>query len=204
MPSRSTTACESGTGFDQNSCPCAHRTPTPRRVSAPPHWGARPRRRRLPWPDRAGELPDLLEREAVEPETAVGVGYRRQLEAAAELADRLTATAAPVQLVAAGQLERLAALAAADRLSGACDAGRQLTELKGQELFRGSGRWAGVGHVDRAAARRRILEWLDERGHKVVASGLVYVRLQDARTTCPGFAGLSARTIATVHTALAA
>ncbi len=83
-------------------------------------------------------------------------------------------------------------------------AGRQLTELKGQELFRGSGRWAGVDHVDRAAARRRILEWLDERGHKVVASGLVYARLQDARTTCPGFAGLSARTIATLHTALAA
>jgi len=82
-------------------------------------------------------------------------------------------------------------------------AGTELTELKGQALFRGSGAWAGVGHADRAAARRRILEWLEERGHKVVASGLVYARLEEARAACPGLAGMSARAIATVHTALA-
>ena len=82
-------------------------------------------------------------------------------------------------------------------------AGHPLTELKGQELFRGTGPWGGVGHTERAAARVRILEWLDERGHKVVASGLVYGRLQDGRITCPGLVNLSPRTIATVHTALA-
>jgi hypothetical protein len=82
-------------------------------------------------------------------------------------------------------------------------AGRQLSELKGQELFRGSGSWAGVGHADRAAGRSRILEWLDERGHNVVASGLVYRRLEEARAACPGLSGLSPRVILTIHTALA-
>jgi Protein of unknown function (DUF3800) len=76
-------------------------------------------------------------------------------------------------------------------------------ELKGQALFRGSGAWAGVGHADRAAARRRVLEWLEERGHKVVTSGLVYARLDEACAACPGLVGMSARAIATVHTALA-
>ena len=82
-------------------------------------------------------------------------------------------------------------------------AGTNLTELKGQELFRGGGQWAGVAHPARAAARHRILEWLDERGHKVVASGLVYSRLTEARAQCPGLTALTPRAIATVHTALA-
>ena len=82
-------------------------------------------------------------------------------------------------------------------------AGRNLTELKGQELFCGAGTWSGVGHQRRAAARGRILEWLDERGHKVMASGLVYERLADARETCPDLAALTPRAIASIHTALA-
>lgn len=49
----------------------------------------------------------------------------------------------------------------------------------------------------------RILEWLDERGHKAVASGLVYDRPDEARRTCPGLAALTPRAIATVHAALA-
>jgi hypothetical protein len=60
-----------------------------------------------------------------------------------------------------------------------------------------------VHHTQRAAARNRILDWLDERGHKVVASGLVYTRLDAARAACPGLAGFRARVTATVHTALA-
>jgi hypothetical protein len=82
-------------------------------------------------------------------------------------------------------------------------AGRNLTELKGQELFRGTGTWNGVGHEERAAARVRILEWLAERGHKVVASGVACDRLDEAREVCPGLGGLTPRTIVTVHTALA-
>jgi hypothetical protein len=81
-------------------------------------------------------------------------------------------------------------------------AGIDLAELKGQELFRGSGQWAGLHHAARGAARHRILEWLDERGHKVVASGLAYERLDDALAECPGIADVTPRTIATVHTAL--
>jgi Protein of unknown function (DUF3800) len=79
---------------------------------------------------------------------------------------------------------------------------RDLSELKGQELFRGTGTWNGVGHGQRAAARARILEWLAERGHKVVASGLTYDRLDEARQMCPGLAALTPRAIVTLHTAL--
>jgi hypothetical protein len=53
------------------------------------------------------------------------------------------------------------------------------------------------------AARRRVLEWLEERGHKVVASGLVYARLEEARTACPDLVACPHAQIATVHTALA-
>lgn len=78
-----------------------------------------------------------------------------------------------------------------------------LRELKARTLFRGSNEWAGVGHARRAEARNRVLQWLGERGHKVVASGIVYDRLEEARAACLGIAGLRPRVLATVHTALA-
>jgi hypothetical protein len=88
-----------------------------------------------------------------------------------------------------------------DELAGM--AGRPLRELKAQTLFRGSNDWAGVNHARRADARNRVLEWLGERDHKVVASGIVYSRLNAAYVACPQLAGIRPRVIATVHTALA-
>ena len=82
-------------------------------------------------------------------------------------------------------------------------AGQPLQELKGQQLFRGSGPWANCGHVARAAARHEILRWIRNRKHAVVASALLYARLPHAATACPDLAGLSPRAIATLHCALA-
>ncbi len=69
-------------------------------------------------PDFAGELPDLLEREAVEPVAAVVFGddgLRGWV--AAWAADGLTTAPSPVELVAGGQLEGLAAVPAANGLT---------------------------------------------------------------------------------------
>jgi hypothetical protein len=50
-------------------------------------------------------------------------------------------------------------------------AGTELTELRGQALFRGSGARAGAGHADRDGGTTARPGVLEERGHKVVASG---------------------------------
>ena len=60
-------------------------------------------------------------------------------------------------------------------------AGCPLDELKGRELFRGDGPWRRCHHADRAAARERILGWLTQRKHKIVASGIVYERWEDSK-----------------------
>jgi hypothetical protein len=82
-------------------------------------------------------------------------------------------------------------------------AGQPLRELKAQALIRGRNEWNGVGHQDRARARNRVIAWLSERGHTVVASGIVYARLEEACAACPELAGIRPRVLATVHTALA-
>jgi hypothetical protein len=82
-------------------------------------------------------------------------------------------------------------------------AGVELRELKAQALFRGRREWAPVHHEQRAEARNRVLGWLAERGHKVVASGIVYGRMGEATAVCPALDGVRPRVVATVHTALA-
>ena len=64
-------------------------------------------------------------------------------------------------------------------------AGQPLTELKGRELFRGGGSWAQCGHQARAEARTRLLEWLRQRGHKLVVSGVQYDLRDAAGAICP-------------------
>lgn len=82
-------------------------------------------------------------------------------------------------------------------------AGRGLGELKGRDLYRGRGDWAGVVAPDRALVRRQILEWLGERSHKIVASGVIHDRLPAAHLECPSLVGISALALATTHVVLA-
>jgi hypothetical protein len=82
-------------------------------------------------------------------------------------------------------------------------AGQPLRELKAQALFRGRREWGNVSPESRAEARNRVLEWLADRGHTVVASGIVYARLDEAVAACAAFDGVRPRVLATVHTALA-
>jgi len=70
-------------------------------------------------------------------------------------------------------------------------AGEPLNELNGQQLFRGSGPWATCGHEQRAEARHRLLDWIGERKHVVVASGVVYDRFSQFTAECEGAAQLS-------------
>jgi len=82
-------------------------------------------------------------------------------------------------------------------------AGRPLDELKGQQLFRGSGPWRACGHEKRALARHEVLRWIANRRHAVVASGLVYQTLPAAIRACPDVAALTPRVLATLHCSLA-
>jgi Protein of unknown function (DUF3800) len=67
-----------------------------------------------------------------------------------------------------------------ERLSGV--AGVELTELKGRELFKGSGQWRDVPHERRAEARHAVLQWIGDRKHRVVAVGIIYDRWPSAES----------------------
>ena len=91
----------------------------------------------------------------------------------------------------------------ADLLATLSDiAGYPLEELKGQQLFRGSGAWAECDHEARARARHEILQWIRTRKHSVVATGILYSTLPEVRASCPDIRSLSARAMATIHCAL--
>lgn len=81
-------------------------------------------------------------------------------------------------------------------------AGQPLDELKGRELFRGSGAWGSCDHLTRTAARSKVLTWLAERGHKVVVSGVQYDRLHDATNLCTQAHALHPYVAAGVHIGL--
>lgn len=81
-------------------------------------------------------------------------------------------------------------------------AGAPLDELKGRELFRGDGAWRACGHEARAEARTQLLDWLDDRGHKLVVSGVQYDRIDAAAEVCPPAHELNPYVVAGVHAAL--